>query len=145
MENFLRWLREWDWRPLARLLTWCGIAALAVHCGYLPRPEPRAIMRELILGWLLSFGLLTWVQVRLVTGAWWAFMTLDEWTYDLSSWIVRPVAGAAPFAVNFMAALSVQLSLVLGSLAFFRTADAGTRLVALLDRVLSAALRTICG
>ncbi|MEQ1918369.1 MAG: hypothetical protein ABL955_04160 [Elusimicrobiota bacterium] len=141
MENFLRWLREWDWRPLARLLTWSGIAALAVRYGYLPQPEPRAIMREIILGWLLSFGLLTWIQVRLVTGAWWVFMALEEWTYDLSAWIVRPVVGTATFAVNFLAAFAVEIGLAFGAVGAWRTWHMGARLLVLVD----LAWRATCG
>lgn len=114
------WLHEWDWRPLARLLIWCFLAAAAVRYHRVPLPDPAAILRELILGWLLTFGWLTWLQALLVTGAWRVFMALDDWTYNLAAWIVRPIAGAAPFAVNFLIAHCVQLGLVLGLIALYK-------------------------
>lgn len=115
--RFGRWLKEWDWRPLARMILWIALAVVAAkRSGYHP-PSFHVIARELILGWLLSFGLLTWLQVRLVTGAVWLFMLLDDWSYAASEWIAGPVAGRASFTVNFLAALAVQLALVLGVLA----------------------------
>ena len=141
MENFLRWLREWDWRPLARLLVWCYLVGAAVRYYRVPLPDPAAILRELVLGWLLTFGWLTWLQALLITGAWRVFMALDDWTYTLAAWIVRPIAGAAPFAVNFIAAFAVELALVLGAIGAWRTGHMGARLLALAD----LAWRTTCG
>lgn len=111
------WLHEWDWRPLARTIVWLGIAVVAAkRSGYRP-PSLGAIAHELVLGWLLSFGLLTWVQVRLALGIVWLFMKLDDWTYAASEWLVRPVAGRAPFAVNFLTALAAQIALVFAAIA----------------------------
>jgi hypothetical protein len=127
------WIVEWDWRPLARLLVWIVLAVVAAKRGGYRPLSLDSIARELILGWLLSFGLLTWLQIRLAAGAVWLYLTLDDWTYAASEWIVRPVAGRAPFAVNFLAALAVQLGLVLGGLAYWRAAHLGPRVLALLE------------
>ncbi len=141
MRSFLLWLREWDYRPLARLLVWCGLACATVRHYRVALPEPAAVLRELVLGWLLSFGLLTWIQLRLAAGAWCVFMALDDWTYALSERVVRPLAGRASFAAGFLVAHVVQVALVIGTVAAWRAADAGPRLLALL----AAALRATCG
>lgn len=53
------WLHEWDWRPLARTIVWLGIVVVtAKRSGYHP-PSLGAVWRELMLGWLLTFSLLT--------------------------------------------------------------------------------------
>lgn len=112
------WIEEWDWRPLARMIIWIALAVLAAkRTGYRP-PSFGVIARELVLGWLLTFGLLTWIQMHLVAGALRLYLALDEWSYAASEWIVRPVAGRASFAVNFLAALAVQLALVVGVCSF---------------------------
>lgn len=116
--RFGRWLKEWDWRPLARLIVWIALAVVAAKRGGYRPPSLDSIARELILGWLLSFGLLTWLQIRLAAVAVWLYLTLDDWTYAVSEWIVRPVAGCASFAASFVAAFTVQIALVLGVIRF---------------------------
>lgn len=114
--RFGRWLKEWDWRPLARMIVWLAIvAAAAERSGFRP-PALAVVVRELALGWLLSFGLLTWLQIRLAMGAWWLFMALDDWTYAASERLVRPVVSRAPFAVGFLVALAAQIALVFGAI-----------------------------
>lgn len=128
-----RWIEEWDWRPLARMAIWIALAVVAAkRSGYRP-PSLSMIARELVLGWLLTFGLLTWIQMHLAMGALRLFMALDAWTYAASEWLVRPVAGRASFAINFLAVLAVQLGLVLGGLAYWRAAHLGPRVLALLE------------
>ncbi|MBI5629908.1 MAG: hypothetical protein HY921_03370 [Elusimicrobia bacterium] len=127
------WLHEWDWRPMARLIVWLAIAvAAAKRSGYQP-PSLGAIARELVLGCLLTFGLLTRLQLWIALGALRLFLALDDWTYAAAEWLVRPVAGRAPFAVNFLAALAAQLALVWGSLAAWRAAHLGPRVLGLLE------------
>lgn len=110
------WVEEWDWRPLARTIIWLGVAAVVLkRSGYRP-PSLDAIVRELVLGFLLTAGLLTRLQVWLLMAALRLFMAVDDWTYALAERLVRPVAGRASFAVNFMAALGGQLILVLALL-----------------------------
>lgn len=138
MTGVVCWLREWDWRPLARLAVWSGLAVAAARYHGLALPDPAALLRELLLGWLLSFGLLTWIQLHLIAAAWCAYMTLDDWTYALAERLARSLAGRASFGVNFLAALCVQLALVLGSLALLQRVHAGPRLLALLDAGLRA-------
>lgn len=127
------WIEEWDWRPLARMLIWIALAVVAAkRSGYWP-PSFGMIARELVLGWLLTFGLLTWIQMHLAMGVVRLYLVLDDWSYAASEWLVRPVAGCAPFAVNFLAALAVQLGLVLGGLCYWRAAHLGPRVLALLE------------
>ena len=71
----------------------------------------------LVLGWLLTFGLLTWIQLRLALGALWLLMKLVDWAYTAAERIVRAAAGRAPFALDFLAALAAQVALVFGLLA----------------------------
>lgn len=71
------------------------------------------------------------------------FMALDDWTYSASEWIIRPVAGRAPFAVNFLVALAVQLALILGGLGYWRSAQLGPRVLTLVDSGLRALLRAV--
>lgn len=141
MARAAAFIEEWDWRPLARLVVWCGLAGATARHYRVPLPDPAAVLRELVLGWLLSFGLLTWLQLRLVAGAWCVFMALDDWTYALSERAVRPFAGRASFVAAFLVAHAAQVALVAGTVAAWRAMDAGPRLLALL----SAALRAICG
>ncbi len=95
------WLHEWDWRPMARLIVWLTIAvAAARRSGYQP-PSLGAVAQELALGCLLTFGLLTRLQLWLAMGAVRLFMELDDWTYAAAAWMVQPVVGRAPFALKF--------------------------------------------
>lgn len=118
MNRFASWLRDWDWRPLARLFVWSGLAGAALRYYRVPLPEPSTVLRELVLGWLLTFGLLTWLQALLLMSAWCLFLKLDDWSYAAAEWIVRPVAGRASFVLNFVAALLVQVALVLGTFTY---------------------------
>jgi hypothetical protein len=133
MNARLKWLNEWDWRPMARTLIWLTVAvAAAKRAGY-RTPSLGHVIQELALGWVLTFGLLTRVQLWLVMGALRLFWTLDDWTYAASEWLVRPVAGGAPFALNFMAAAAAQLALMTGSLAVWSAANLGPRVLAALE------------
>lgn len=120
MNRFASWLRDWDWRPLARLFVWIGLASAGLRYYSVPLPDPAAVLRELILGWLVTFGLLTWLQALLFMSAWCLFLKMDDWSYAAAEWIVRPVTGQAPFALNFLAALLAQVALVLGTCAYLR-------------------------
>ena len=137
------WVQEWDWRPLARLIVWLAIAVMAVKRAGVHFASPGAILEAFMLSWLLTFGFLGWLEIWIVVLVVRLYFLLDEWTYALSEWIVRPIIGCAPFAVHFMAALTVQLVLVLGGLACGRGAHLGPHVIALLDRGLLALLWTI--
>lgn len=134
--RFGRWLRDWDWRPLARLIVWIALAVAAAQWSGYRLPSLQTVARELVLGWLLTFGLLTRLQLWLAMGALRLFMALDDWTYGLSERLVRPLAGRAPFTINFLAALAVQLALVGGSIASWRAVDLGARLAEALERAM---------
>lgn len=113
MSARVRWLmNDWDWRPLARTALWLAIAFVAIKRGGYRLPSLSVIAHELILGWLLTFGLLTRLQLWLALAALRLFMAFDDWTYAVSEWIARPIAGSAPFAVNFLVTLVAQLGLV---------------------------------
>lgn len=115
MNRFASWLRDWDWRPLARLFVWVGLAWAGLRYFRVPLPDPATVLREVVLGWLVTFGLLTWFQALIFMSAWCLFLKLDDWSYAAAEWIVRPVAGRASFALNFTAALLVQIALVCSS------------------------------
>jgi hypothetical protein len=122
MNRLESWLHDWDWRPLARLFVWIGLTCAVLRYYRVSLPDPAAVLRELILGWLLTFGLLTWLQVLLLMSAWCLFLKLDDWSYAAAEWIVRSVAGRASFALNFTAALLVQIALVCSSSMFLSIA-----------------------
>ena len=144
MNSRLRWwVEEWDWRPLARLIVWLAIAVMAVKRAGLHFASPGAILEAFVLSWMLTFGFLAWLEIWVVVLAVRLYFLLDDWTYALSEWIVRPVSGRAPFAVNFLAALAVQLGLVRGGLAYWHAAHLGPHVLALLDRGFLAFLRSI--
>ncbi|MEK7382870.1 MAG: hypothetical protein AAB262_06240, partial [Elusimicrobiota bacterium] len=96
----------------------------------------QRVLRELVLGWLLSFGWLTYVQALIATSAFRLALALDEAAYALSERLVRPFADRAPFAVNFAAAFAAELMLVLGAVQFWRTARMSGRVAALLGEIL---------
>ncbi len=131
-----RW-KEWDWRPLARLIVWVLLAFLWAHwrnVDFLPLFQ-RAF-RELMLGWLLSFGLLTYVQALIATSAWRLAMALDDGAYSLSERIARLFMRRASFAATFVAAFVLELALVLGSLQFWSATRMGSRAAVILAEVL---------
>ena len=137
------WVHEWDWRPLARLIVWLAIANAAANRTGVHFASPGAILEAFVLGWLLTFGLLAWLQIWIVVLAVRLYFLLDDWTYALSEWIVRPISGRAPFAVNFLAALAVQLGLVRGGLAYWHVAHLGPRVVTLVDCGFRILLRAV--
>lgn len=129
--------QDWDWRPLARLVVWVLLAvAWARWSRVLSLDLLRWAVREVVLGWLLSFGLLTYVQALLATTALRLALALDEAVYGLSEQLVRPFAGRAPFAVSFAAAFGVELALVFGSVKLWRAAHVGECVGALLSEML---------
>lgn len=114
--DVFRW-EEWDWRPLARLIAWLILAALwARWRGLVSLALLQRVFRELLLGWLLSFGLLTYVQALIVTGIFRLALMLDDAAYALSERLVSLFLRRASFAATFVAAFGVELALVLGSL-----------------------------
>ncbi len=129
--------QDWDWRPLARLVVWVLLAAVwarrrhAVSLDLL-----HQVFRELVLGWLLSFGWLTYIQALIATSAFRLALAFDAAAYALSERFVRPFAGRAPFAANFAAAFGMELVLVFGSVQFWRAARMGDRVAVLLGEIL---------
>lgn len=106
-------LRDWDWRPLARLLGWSVIAwLLARRQGIEPMAEAASFLGGLLLTWLLLLGSLTHLIAIVAMGALRATLYADEVAYDLSERLLRPVLGPAPFAVRFLAAFSAEIALV---------------------------------
>ncbi|MCM2303718.1 MAG: hypothetical protein NDJ72_03400 [Elusimicrobia bacterium] len=129
--------QDWDWRPLARLVVWVLLAAAWAHWRHaLSRDLMHRVLRELVLGWLLSFGWLTYVQALIATSAFRLALALDHAAYALSERLVRPFAGRAPFAAHFAAAFGMELVLVFGSVQFWRAARMGDRVVVLLGEIL---------
>lgn len=138
MNNFLRWLREWDWRAFARLITWALIAA---HFGYITKAGLTHLGRELVLSWLLTFGILTHLQLILLMIGVRLYLVLDDAAYWLAERIARPIVHRVPFAGGFMAAFALEIMLVRGAAGFWRMAHMETRLLGLLE----SALRVTCG
>ncbi len=129
--------QDWDWRPLARLVVWVLLVATWAHWRQaFSRDLMHRVLRELVLGWLLSFGWLTYVQALIATSAFRLALALDHAAYALSERLVRPFAGRAPFAANFAAAFGVELGLVYGAAQFWRAAQLGDRVAILLREIL---------
>ncbi len=129
--------QDWDWRPLARLVVWVLLAvAWARWRRVLSRDLMHRVLYELVMGWLLSLGWLTYVQALIATSAWRLALALDEAAYALSERLVRPFAGRASFAANFAAAFATELMLVFGSVQFWRAAHMGGRVAAFLGEML---------
>lgn len=106
-------LRDWDWRPLARLLAWTAIAwLLARRQGIEPLAVAASFLGGLILTWLLFLGPLTHLVAIVAMGIVRAALYTDEAAYAFSERLTRPVFGPAPFAVRFLAAFSVEIALV---------------------------------
>ncbi|MDX6768815.1 MAG: hypothetical protein SF051_04735 [Elusimicrobiota bacterium] len=111
-----RW-EEWDWRPLARLIAWLILAALwARSRDFVSLAFLQRAFRELLLGWLLSFGVLTYLQVLIATATFRLALAFDDVAYGLSERIVRLFMRRESFAAAFLAAFGLELVLVLGAL-----------------------------
>ena len=109
--------QDWDWRPLARLIAWLVLAAVwAYRRDIVSLALIHRAFRELLLGWLLSFGLLTYVQALIAASAFRFALAFDDAAYGLSERIVRLFMRRASFAATFVAAFGIELTLVLGSL-----------------------------
>jgi len=129
--------QDWDWRPLARLVVWVLLAALWARRRHVVSLDLlHQVLRELVLGWLLSFGWLTYIQALIATSAFRLALAFDAAAYALSERLVRPFAGRAPFAANFAAAFGVELALILGSVQLWRAAHVSGRLAVLLSEIL---------
>lgn len=127
-----RW-RDWDWRPLARLVGWLSIAAVVAHVRH---AAPLALLGQtltaLILLSVLSFGVLTHLLLLAAMAALRLAMAFDDAAYALAERIVRPSMGQAPFAATFVAAFGAELVLVLGAAYCCCAAHVGPRLLTLL-------------
>jgi len=131
-----RW-EEWDWRPLARLIVWLLLAVLwARWRGVDFLPLLQRAFRELVFGWLLTFGLLTYVQALIATSAWRLALALDDAAYALSERVARFFMRRASFAATFIAAFVLELALVLGTIQLWLTMRMGDRATVLLAEVL---------
>jgi hypothetical protein len=131
-----RW-REWDWRPLARLLGWLSIATVVAHVRH---AAPLALLGQtltaLILLSVLSFGVLPHLLLLAAMGALRLAMAFDDAAYALAERIVRPSLGQAPFAATFVAAFGAELALVLGAAYFTSAAHVWPRFLSLLMEVI---------
>jgi hypothetical protein len=131
--DLVRWLKEWDWRLLARLLAWGLLVAAWKHRGPLELLIlALRMLRNLAFAYLFTWGLLAYPiagTVRLV-------MALEEAAYFLSERLVRPFLGSPFRPASFLAALGVEMLLVLRAVAYWRAANVGPRLVAQLAGVL---------
>lgn len=126
MDKFMCWLREWDWRPLARLIIWTLIAA---HLGYISKAGLAHLGRELVLSWLLTFGILTHLQLILLMGCVRLYLTADDAAYWFSSRIAESFIGDTSFITGFLAAFGLEIALVLSAAWGWRTLDLGSRLL----------------
>ena len=137
MNNFLRWLNEWDWRPFARLIGW---AFIALHF-FTTRAGLAHTGRELIWSWLLFFDFLLPLFALVLMGGVRLYFVLDDAAYWLAERIARPIVRRAPFAVGFLAAFAIEIVLVRGAVGFGHMAHVETCLLGLLE----SALRATCG
>lgn len=126
-------LRDWDWRPLARLLGWTVIAwLLARHHGIDPLAGAASFLGGLLLLWLLFLGSLTHLIAIVAMGAIRAALYADEAAYAFSERLTRPLVGAAPFAVQFLAAFSAEVALASALACVWRDGKLSAALVGLL-------------
>ncbi len=129
--------QTWDWRPLARLVVWIFLAAAWAYWRHVLSLAPlKRILRELALGWLLSFGLLTYVQVLIAAGALRLALAFDAAAYALLEGLLRPFLGRTTFTMSFLATFGVELAVVLGSPLVCRTLHIGSRFAVLLTEAL---------
>lgn len=119
---------EWDWRPLARLVAWCLVLAAAVWLGFLPARTIVRCARELILLWLLTFGVLTRLLLILVVGAFRLAAALESLAFRISDWLVEIAFDPGPRALRFASALGVEFMLVTLAALMWNFRDLGTRL-----------------
>lgn len=119
---------EWDWRPLARLLAWCIVLAAASWLGLLPAGAVVRGVRELILLWLLSFGLLTRLIMIVVMVGVRLAGTLEDLAFRISDWLVERTFNPGPRALRFASALGVEFALVSLGAFVWNFADVGARL-----------------
>ena len=104
-----RW-EEWDWRPLARLTVWLLMAGTwAMSRNILSVAAIERAAREVILGWLLSFGLLTYVQVLIATFAIRLALVVDDFAYAAAERIVRLLLASPTFEKAFLAAFALEI------------------------------------
>lgn len=104
-----RW-EEWDWRPLARMTVWLLMAGTwAMSRGMLSVAVIERAATEIILGWLLSFGLLTYVQVLIATFAIRLALVADDFAYAAAERIVRLLLASPTFEKAFLAAFALEI------------------------------------
>lgn len=125
MDNLMCRLREWDWRPLARLVTW---TLIATQLGYITKAGLAQLGRELMLSWLLTFGIFTHLQLILLMGAVRLCLTVDDAAYWLAGRIVQPFIGQTSFAGGFLVAFGAEIALVMGAAWGWRALELGSRL-----------------
>jgi hypothetical protein len=108
------WWQEWDWRPFARLAAWLTLgSAWAASNGYFSADILYRAARELILGWLLSFGLLTYVQLLLATAAIRFTLAVDDFAFGLADRLVKGRFGHLTFSSGFLAAFALEIGIIL--------------------------------
>ncbi|MDE2509772.1 MAG: hypothetical protein KGL74_01500 [Elusimicrobia bacterium] len=131
-----RW-RDWDWRPLARLVGWVYIAVLLAHARHVAvLAHLGQVLTTLILLSILSFGVLSHIFLLAAMGALRLAMAFDDAAYALAERIIRPFLGRAPFAATFFAAFGAEVGLVFGAGEVLLVIHAGERLSAALWGVL---------
>lgn len=129
--------KDWDWRPLARLAVWTLLAATWARAHHiLTVAMLRQALRESLMGFLFTCGLLTYVQALALALLLRLVLETDRAAYALAERVARSVTEGAPFAANFAATFGVELTLVLGAGQLWRAAHVSTRVVALLAEVL---------
>lgn len=125
-----RW-KDWDWRPLARLVGWFAIAAGLAHARFV---APISLLCQgltaAILLSVLSFGILTHLLLIIAMGVLRLAMALDEAAYGICERLVTPLLGPMSLPSTFLASFGAEIGLAVGAGAILRTAHAGAWLVA---------------